>query len=136
MARYITKKINGELSDEYYGSQGKYKEFLRASTNPGIGYPYYEKYKDKIYETDSITIKNKNGITTCKPPKYFDELYEKEHPKEFMKIQRKRQEDAMNNKQIKSFNSSIFLQDMLEIEERTKMDKNLQLLRNLEKGNH
>lgn len=134
VARYITKKINGEMSDEYYGSQGKYKEFLRASTHPGIGEPYYRAHWQEIYRTDSITIKNKNGVTRCKPPKYFDELFEKEHPNEWWEIQRKRQIDARNQNQLKSYDTSLFVQDMLEIEERTKQEQSLQLLRNLERG--
>lgn len=61
-ARYITKKVNGKLSEQLYNSRGQDKEFMRTSRRPGIGKPYYDKYKDKIYEYDEITIQNKKGV--------------------------------------------------------------------------
>lgn len=69
VARYITKKINGKYSEDHYAQNGQIKEFFRVSK--GVGREYYEANKDKIYSTDEIIVKNKNGHNRTKPPKYF-----------------------------------------------------------------
>lgn len=132
-ARYITKKINGNGSEELYAAMGQRKEFFVCSTRPGIGHDYYMQHKNEIYSTDSITIKNKKGITTCKPPKYFDDLYEKENPKRMKEIKAKRELESKNNELLKDMQSSLFRRERLEIEKRSKEDSSKMLRRQLEK---
>lgn len=132
-ARYITKKINGENSEEHYASLGQeHKEFFRASNRPGIGFGYYEKNKNKIYERDQIIIKNKAGIVPCKPPKYFDRLYEKEFPEKWKEIKRQREIDGKNQTRAKVLNTSISLMEQLELEERSKEEATQKLIRAME----
>lgn len=132
-ARYITKKINGTGSEELYSSKGQEKEFFRVSNRPGIGYPYYEKYKEQIYKYDEITVKNKEGIIHCKPPKYFDKLYEKENPQKFKEIKEKRKKQAKDKERIKDTKFSTSRLEHLAIEERTKKEKTQTLIREFEK---
>jgi len=56
VARYITKKINGDNAKEHY--QGKHPEFIRMSNRPGIATSWYNKYKSDIYKpgTDGKAI--------------------------------------------------------------------------------
>lgn len=133
-ARYITKKINGEGSDELYHSHGKFKEFMRVSRMPGIGEGYYEKHKDEIYTTDSILIKNKTGSIHVKPPSYYDKKFEKENPKRWREIQKQRRKDGENQNKLKGLNTSLFIRKQLEIEERTKECNNMALIRAMEKS--
>lgn len=133
-ARYITKKINGATSDELYASKGQDKEFLRVSRKPGIGKPYYDKYKDTIYKYDNITIKNKEGVINCKPPKYFDSLYEKEEPKKFKRIERKRQKQKNMLDKISDQQTSLSRYEQLQVKRRTKEDQTKGLVRNYEKN--
>lgn len=72
VARYVTKKITGPGSDEYY--DGRVPEFVRMSRRPGIGNSWLEKYHKDVYPNDFVIIRN--GIK-CRPPKYFDSIYEK-----------------------------------------------------------
>lgn len=132
-ARYITKKQKGKEAGEYYAQKGQEKEFLRVSKMPGIGKPYYDKYKDKIYNTDSITIKNKQGIITAKPPAYFDKLLEKENPDLLKKIKRKREKQKRNLDIIKDQSTSNTRIEQLAIEEKSKQMQGKQLKRSLEK---
>lgn len=132
-ARYITKKVNGKTSSEYYASKGQSKEFLRVSRAPGIGKYYYDKHKKEIYERDEIIIKNKTGIISCKPPKYFDSLYEKENPEHFKKIKKERIKRAKSNAKLEDQAISVTRLNRLAIEERTKDAKNQQLIRSMEK---
>lgn len=131
-ARYITKKINGTGSDELYKSKGQEKEFFRVSRMPGIGQPYYEKHKEQIYKNDEIIVKNRQGIISCKPPKYFDELYEKENPEHFKQIKEKRKKEQKNKEKLKDQTYSYGRLHNLQIEERTKEAKNQNLIRTFE----
>lgn len=69
VARYATKKITGEGSDEYYA--GRLPEFGLMSRKPGIGHAYYMKYGHEMYETDTIVIRGQ----VCRPPRYYDEMF-------------------------------------------------------------
>lgn len=72
VARYVTKKITGPGADEYY--DGRVPEFIRMSRRPGIGSSWLEKYHKDVYPNDFVIIRD--GIK-CRPPKYFDSIYEK-----------------------------------------------------------
>lgn len=132
-ARYITKKINGNGSDEMYAEKGQKKEFFRVSRMPGIGEIYYQKHKDEIYKNDLITIKNKQGVINSKPPKYFDKLYEEEYPEKFEKIKAKRKKASRFQNIIKDETFSYGRLQNLEIEARTKEEQTQKLIREFEK---
>ena len=133
VARYVTKKITGKESDDHYAIMGQNKEFFRVSRMPGIGKPYYDLHKHEIYKIDAITIKNAEGVISCKPPKYFDSLYEKEHPAEWEKIKRKRRKEKRNQEKITDEINSYTRLEQLAIKERTKEEKTQKLIRNYEK---
>lgn len=131
-ARYITKKINGESSEEYYSRKGQIKEFFRVSRMPGIGEGYYRKHWKEIYDRDEIIIKNKQGSIATKPPKYFDRLYEAEHPAEWEEIKARRKKQAQEANKVKDQKTSIFRAEQLEIEERLKDEETQKLIRAME----
>ena len=132
-ARYITKKINGEASEDYYAMQGQIKEFFRVSNRPGIGKQYYEENKDKIYKNDQIMIRNNKGVHYIKPPNYYDMLFKKENPAEFEKIQKKRKKENIDQLKIKGQQTSLTLWEQLQVEEETKKQKTSALKRNFER---
>jgi hypothetical protein len=97
VARYIVKKQSDKLSKETLKysiidkSTGEYlgekeKEFITMSRgrrpDGGIGFRWYEKWKDKIYEIDTMSMKGK----PTKPPKRFDKWLEEEDPERFEDI--------------------------------------------------
>lgn len=86
--------MNGAQKDVHYGEKGQMPEFFRVSRMPGIGEQYYRENWKEIYKNDSIVIHNREGAITTKPPKYFDELFQQEHPKEWKEIQRRRRLDG------------------------------------------
>lgn len=131
-ARYITKKVNGSQKDEHYGSKGQMPEFFRVSRMPGIGEEYYRQHWEEIYKYDKIIIHNREGTIQSKPPKYYDELFKAEHPEEWKEIQRKRRFEGKMAQKVKDSLTSISRQERLEIEERSKDEKNLQLRRKFE----
>lgn len=120
VARYITKKINGKGSEEMYASNGQIKPFFRVSNRPGIGQLYYEKYKEKIYANDEVIIKNKKGVHHCKPPQYFDELFEKEYPERMKAIKEQREKMSNSAQILKDLETSLLRRERLKVEERAK----------------
>lgn len=93
VARYVCKKITGDMSEEHY--KGRCPEFVRMSNRPGIGASWLEKYKDDVYPHDYVIIRD--GVKV-RPPKYFDTLYERWFPDKFSVIKEKRSFD--NKKRI------------------------------------
>lgn len=133
-ARYITKKIKGKDAKIIYDSLGVEPEYLATSRRGGIGKPYYDKYWKEIYEKDQVIIHNTQGTIATQPPKYFDELYKKDHPREFKRIQERRLKRARNINRVREKQTSLTRLEQLEIEEATLKDKTAQLLRSMEKG--
>lgn len=99
VARYVTKKINGNLANEHYtvidpgtGELVRLKsEYTTQSRTPGIGAPYLQKYGKDIYAHDRITFR---GGLHRKPPRAFDRRYEITNPDEFYAVRVRREEAA------------------------------------------
>lgn len=132
-ARYITKKINGTESEYVYAERGQIKEFFNVSRMPGIGEPYFREHYKEIYKNDEIIVKNLEGIISCKPPKYFDDLYEKMDPEAFEKIKIKRRRRAINVAKVKDSTTSLHRLAQLEIEERSHEERSQKLIREFER---
>lgn len=84
VARYVTKKINGDKAALHYRipdsidySTGEVRlrkpEFITMSRRPGIAFDWINKFKDDVYPDDFVIIRN--GIRV-KPPKYYDNIYD------------------------------------------------------------
>jgi len=92
VARYVTKKINGEKADEHYN--GRKPEYCTMSRRPGIGRTFYDKFKTDIYPHDYCVV---NGVR-INVPKAYDEYLEREEPETLAKIKafRKKAQAAPN----------------------------------------
>lgn len=102
VARYVTKKIGGEMAENHYmrldPSTGEYfklkPEYTTMSRRPGIGKDWFDKFKGDCYPKDFITHKGKQ----IKIPKFYDSILEKEDIELYEKIKRKRRIKAEDNK--------------------------------------
>lgn len=74
-AAYCSKKAYGEAKEKFLDMCIE-EEDSRISTKPSIGWRYYEDHKDEIYQKDSIQLSKGKR---CKPPAYFDKLFDLEH---------------------------------------------------------
>lgn len=98
-ARYIMKKVNGDLSEEHYSvidyATGEVKkrtpEFNKMSLKPGIGSAWYDRFKSDVFPSDSCIV---NG-RLVRPPKYYDRKYKRSNPDDFELISNARLE-ALN----------------------------------------
>lgn len=102
VSRYCMKKLTDEpKSETFYAQQGKIKEFIRMSRNPGIGMTYFNLNKEKIYENDEMIMKTVKGNTGAfKPPKAFDKKFKELHPEQWPKIQESRKQAAERSRHL------------------------------------
>lgn len=130
VARYIMKKVNGPRADEHYSFvdedgviHQRRPEFTIMSRKPGVGAAWLHKYADDIYPDDFVIIKGKR----MRPPRYYDQNFERTHPEHMKKIQwtRKRNlsKHAANNTPAR-----------LRVREIIQIKKALLLVRNHDQG--
>lgn len=93
-ARYIMKKVTGDLATRNYESVStvtgeiyeRCPEFNKMSLKPGIGAGWYEKFNKDVFPHDRVVI---NG-TPSKPPRYYDKLYSRDDIDAFNDVKSKR----------------------------------------------
>lgn len=85
VARYILKKIQGELAPFAYGD--RVAEFQRQSN--GLGKGHIEQWLTDIYPSDHVVFPGRGSFL---PPPYYDRLLEKVDPSLFEKVKKKRAE--------------------------------------------
>lgn len=98
VARYVTKKINGENSYAHYQRENSdtgilepiEPEYIAMSRRPGISRRWFEKYKEDIYTKDFLTDQGKKFQT----PRYYDRIYDTIAPVALEAIKAKRKEKA------------------------------------------
>lgn len=74
VARYILKKINGDMAEGHY--QGRKPEYVTMSRRPGIGSEWLEKFKDDVYRRDELVLRGKR----MRAPKAYDRRLELTDP--------------------------------------------------------
>ena len=92
VARYIMKKITGDLADDHYryidpetGEIFDRKPEFNIPSN-GLGKGWFEKFSSDVYPHDFVVLKGKK----FKPPKYYDGLFEVEDPEGFQRMKGRR----------------------------------------------
>lgn len=128
-ARYIMKKQKGAAS-RVYSDFALEPEFTLMSRKPGIARQYYDDHPD-IYETQKINISTSKGGRQMRPPRYFDKLFDLEHPEEMAKIKAQRKDVASALQSLKLEQTSLSEHDFLEVQERSKEARIKSLRRNL-----
>lgn len=131
VARYIMKKVNGDLSVEHYRSIGlvssdgevfdKIPEYTTMSRRPGIGRKWFDKFCSDVYPSDEVVLR---GVK-MRPPRYYDTCFEIISPEEFANVKAARKEFGLlcvdNN-----------TPQRLEVREKVQLSKLSSLVRNLE----
>lgn len=130
VARYITKKVTGELAESHYqvidSDSGELisvlkPEYVTMSRRPGIGRDWYDKFKGDCYPKDFVTVRGKK----MRPPKFYDKILEDQHGELFERIKEKRIKDAQKYKADQTV-------ERLEVKEAVKQAQLNQLKRKLE----
>lgn len=99
---YITKKVNGDMAPIHYSDIDyetgeilftRIPESATMSLKPAIGYEFYKKYKHTpaLFAHDRVIMKGREFPI----PKYYDQLYMKEHPDLMLRIKAARKVSAL-----------------------------------------
>ncbi len=80
VARYVTKKINGDPAFDHYWAMdyrsGELHEVLpeycTMSRRPGIGASWFEKYGSEVSHSDSVVMRGRE----MRPPRFYDERFD------------------------------------------------------------
>lgn len=99
VARYVMKKITGDLAEPHYETISEQGEVINrppekaicVSRRPGLGRPWLDKYTSDVYPSDYVIVDGKK----CRPPKYYDYRFEIEYPDDFHKIKVSRKNKAL-----------------------------------------
>lgn len=86
VARYTVKKATGDGKPVRYGvvdaETGEYyerqPEYATMSRRPGIGAGWFDKYKKEVVDWDTVVLRGREMA----PPRYYDNLRERESPME------------------------------------------------------
>lgn len=99
VARYVTKKVTGAQAERHYervdlatGEVWSVRpEYSTMSRRPGIGRAFYDRFKDEVYEHDSVIFKGAEYA----PPRYFDRLLGEESPERLARVQQERRQRVL-----------------------------------------
>ncbi|QXP08127.1 MAG: replication initiator protein [Arizlama microvirus] len=91
VARYITKKITGDLAPDHY--KGKMPEYTTMSRRPGIGKRWYDKFSTDVFPSDEVVLRGK----VMHPPRYYDKQLEAADFVLYEKIKLDRKTKAIQN---------------------------------------
>lgn len=119
VARYIMKKIRGESASSYYSDHAQ--EYVTMSN--GIGKEWFNKFKNDIYNTDSMIVYKDGSPMHLRPPRYYDNLFDAANPERMAVIREKR---------LKSMQAKPFEPNRLHTKEKIKLIKTKNLKRSLE----
>lgn len=85
VARYVLKKITGNLAHDHYLRVDPYgvacwlePEYNTMSRRPGIGKDWYEKYKSDVFPSDEVPVPGVGVIK--KVPRYYETIFQEESP--------------------------------------------------------
>lgn len=120
-ARYIMKKLNGPEA-KFYSDFNLEPPFVLMSRKPGIGRQYYDDHPD-LYQYEYINISTPTGGRKFRPPRYFDKLYDIDHPEELAQIKEIRRRQAEAAQAYKLQSSDLKDWQLAELEERRLVDR-------------
>ena len=101
VARYVMKKVTGDLAHEHYkcvdSETGevfwRVPEFTRMSLKPGIGATWYAKFAPEVRESDGVVIRGKR----CRVPRYYDSIHSLVVPEDVDWIKIEREANALKH---------------------------------------
>ena len=92
VARYVTKKVKGDLQAEKYGEKIdpetgeltllRTPEFAEASRRPALGRDWFFENYRQVYPNDFVVVNKRKQ----KPPKYYDFLLESHDPELYAQV--------------------------------------------------
>ncbi|UPW41656.1 replication initiator protein [Peromfec virus RodF8_29] len=119
-ARYVIKKQLGEDGRNFYETYHLQPPFTAMSLKPAIGKQYLLDHPD-IYDWDSVPLPVGDGVKDVYPPRYFDRLYDIDHPEEMAQIKEMRRFASEAAQQAQLRQTSLTYYDLLAQQERSQL---------------
>lgn len=120
VARYVVKKQLGPDGRDFYAKFGLMRPYTYMSLKPAIGRQYLDDHPD-IYDWDSVPLPCGDGVKDVYPPRYYDRIYDVDHPDELAAIKEMRRNAASAAQEVRLSRTSLSLYDLLALEERAKL---------------
>ena len=103
VARYVMKKITGDLAESHYQKVDPetgelYRvapEYNSMSLNPAIAYEWYQRFSADVFPHDYVIVDGRK----VKTPSYYLKQLEKQNPEQFDRVKKRRKEYAIQNRQ-------------------------------------
>lgn len=94
VARYVLKKITGDDARSHYSSVdvetgeavSLQPEYVTMSRRPGLSRAWFERYINEVFPSDEVIVRG----FSCKPPRYYDNLFEAAHAEEYLLVKSQR----------------------------------------------
>lgn len=130
VARYVTKKMNGNNQDEYYN--GRKPEYVTYSTKPVLGANYFIKNYKEFVNTQEITVVADKKYS-CRIPKSYDNILKKLNIDIYNDMKEKRVKDSLLDFE-RLFKQERSIYSKLDSNQSTCMSILRKLVRSYEKG--
>lgn len=128
VARYVTKKLNGDMAD-FYSRLNIEKEFSLMSRKPGIGRNYYDTHPD-IFKYKYINVSTRDGGREIKPSRYYEKLFELDQPDLFKVYKANKMKSASAHFNLETDLSSLNYPQLLSVKQDVKEKRIKSLRRN------
>lgn len=96
VARYIIKKVTGDPAASHYAGSfdsqtgevlsWREPEYVTMSRRPGLSRAWFERFGNEVYPSDEVIVRG----ASCKPPRYYDSLYEMVDAEDMKRIKSER----------------------------------------------
>lgn len=116
VARYTIKKTTEQQDPNFHPAQGQINEYITQSKNIGLG--YYEKNKNKIWESDTIPILNKKTGKFVKPTRKLMKHLKEENEQLYNLITEKRKAQAETAQTLLDQNTDLTREEQREVKKR------------------
>lgn len=114
VARYVTKKFWGKMTDTEYWQKGKMPPFTEMSRRPGIGANYFFENKEKFKNNENFYVKTQKGLQETNGGRYFQKLLEKYEPDAYEKVKEERRKRSQQFMEEILKNTSLNLDEYRE----------------------
>lgn len=118
VSRYTMKKLRG-AERHFYADFNLEPPFSLMSSKPGIGRHYYDTHPD-LYDFNFINISTEKGGRKFTQPRYFDKIFEVEHPERMEEIKFARERVAKAAAHARLRQTTYNFLDMLAVQESSK----------------
>lgn len=132
VARYITKKINGDTAEEHYN--GKHKEYITSSNRVALGTDYYIKNKEELLTTGYCCFSTSKGKKIrFFLPSSFDRWLKKNDISSYLQMKNDRSLRSVENFN-KLVDSDVSIYSYLDMKEKKRLQQFNKFVRNYERG--